>query len=130
MNGRGKSDSPIVPAKPSNKGRVATPAEGVEERGLPKGNPGEPTRFRTQSRSHLQQALGRVRQAAIRGRKGQFTTLWHHVYHVDRLRQTYFGLKRHAAPGVDRVTWHRYGEDLEANLTDLSSRLQRGAYRA
>ena len=131
MNGRGKSDSPIVPAKPSNKGSVETrPAEGVEGRGLPKGNPGEPTRSRTQSRSDLPQALDRVRQAAIRDRKGKFTTLWHHVYRADRLRQAYFGLKRPAAPGVDRVTWQRYGEDLEANLTDLSWRLQRGAYRA
>lgn len=132
MNGRGKSDGPIVPVKPSNKGRAAAtrPAEGVEGRGRPKGNSGEPTRSRTQSRSDLPQALDRVRQAAVRDRKGKFTTLWHHVYRVDRLRQAYFGLKRHAAPGVDRVTWQRYGEDLEANLTDLSARLQRGAYRA
>ena len=132
MNGRGKSDRSIVPAKPSNKGRAAVtrPAEGVEGRGRPKGNSGEPIRSRTQSRSDLPQALDRVRQAAIRDRKGKFTTLWHHVYRVDRLRQAYFGLKRHAAPRVDRVTWQHYGEDLEANLTDLSSRLQRGAYRA
>ena len=92
MNGRGKSDSPIVPAKPSNQGRAAATrlAEGVEGRGLPKGNSGEPTRSRTQSRSDLQQALDRVRQAAVRDRKGQFTALWHHVYCVDRLRQAYF----------------------------------------
>jgi len=35
-----------------------------------------------------------------------------------------------AAPGVDGQTWRQYGEDLEANLQDLSGRLKRGAYRA
>lgn len=39
MNGCGKSDSPIVPVKPSNKGCGAPlSAERVEERGLAKGN--------------------------------------------------------------------------------------------
>ena len=132
MNGRGKSDRSVVPAKPSNQGDVAAtpPAEGVEGRGRPKGNAGEQTRFRAQIRSDLPQALDRVRQAAQRDREQQFTTLWHHVYNPDRLREAYLGLKRNAAPGVDRVTWHSYGEDLEAQLTDLSSRLKRGAYRA
>ena len=132
MNGRGKSDRSIVPAKPSNKGDVAAtpPAEGVEGRGRPKGNAGEQTRSRAQIRSDLQHALDRVRQAAERDREKQFTTLWHHVYNPDRLREAYLGLKRNAAPGVDRVTWQCYGEDLEANLADLSSRLKRGAYRA
>jgi hypothetical protein len=39
MDGCGKSDSPIVPVKPSNKGCGALQyAEKVEERGLTKGN--------------------------------------------------------------------------------------------
>jgi RNA-directed DNA polymerase len=49
---------------------------------------------------------------------------------VARLREAYLGLKRKAAPGVDRVTWQSYGEELEANLQDLSERLRGGAYRA
>jgi retron-type reverse transcriptase len=60
----------------------------------------------------------------------RFTSLWHHVYNVDRLRLAYKRLKRRAAPGVDGETWRHYGEDLEANLQDLSGRLRRGAYRA
>ena len=64
MNGRGKSDSSIVPKKLPNKGRGAPrPAEGVEGRGLAKGNPDRQTRFRTQSRGDLQHALVRIRQA-------------------------------------------------------------------
>ena len=46
------------------------------------------------------------------------------------MRTAYLGLKRNAAPGVDGETWRHYGEDLEANLQDLSERLKRGAYRA
>jgi len=89
MNGRGKSDSPIVPTKSPNKGGApAGPlAEGMEGRGLAKGNSGEQNRSRAQNRSDLNRALDRVRQAAARDRVLQFTTLWHHVYNLDRLRE-------------------------------------------
>jgi len=43
MNGHGKSDRPVVPAKPPNKPAQAG-AEAVEERGLPKGNTASETR--------------------------------------------------------------------------------------
>ena len=131
MNGRGKSDKPIVPGKSPNKGLGAPRfAEGMEERGLTKGNPHQQNRFRTQRREDLQHALGRIRQAARNDRKAQFTALWHHIYDLDRLREAYFGLKRNAAPGVDRVTWQSYGQHLEATLRVLSQRLRPGAYRA
>ena len=74
--------------------------------------------------------MERIRQAACREKELRFTSLWHHVYNVDRLRKAYFKLKRKAAAGVDDVTWEQYGEDLEDNLQDLSQRLRRGAYRA
>ncbi len=80
--------------------------------------------------SELQSALQRIRQAACRDRGLRFTALWHHVYDIDCLREAYFGLKRHAAPGVDGETWQHYGGTLEGNLQDLSSRLTRGGYRA
>jgi group II intron reverse transcriptase/maturase len=78
----------------------------------------------------VQQALARVRQAARKDKKLRFTTLLHHIYNPSMLREAYFGLKRDAAPGVDGQTWRSYGQDLEANLQDLSARLKRGAYRA
>ncbi len=132
MNGLRKSDSPIVPEKSPNKGgqNAAPPAEGMEGRGLAKGNSGEQTRARAQDRQALQQALDRVREAATRDKRLKFTTLWHHVYDMDRLREAYLGLKRNAAPGVDQVTWRSYGRNLEENLKGLSERLKRGAYRA
>jgi retron-type reverse transcriptase len=74
--------------------------------------------------------LSRIRQAARRDKRQQFTALWHHVYDVRRLEEAYLALNRKGAAGVDQTTWAGYDENLEANLEDLSSRLQRGAYRA
>ena len=79
---------------------------------------------------NLPNAMERIRQAASRDKKLRFTTLWHHVYNVERLEKAYFGLKRNAAPGVDDETWRHYGENLGGNLQDLADRLKRGAYRA
>jgi group II intron reverse transcriptase/maturase len=80
--------------------------------------------------TNLPNALERIRQAAGRDRQMQFTSLWHHVYNVEALREAYQSLKRDASPGVDGQTWRNYGKQLEENLMDLSQRLQRGAYRA
>jgi len=129
MDGRRKSDSPVVPGKPPNKAGGPA-AEAVEGRGLAKGNSPERNADRTQSRATAQSALERVRQAAEKDWRQRFTALLHHVYDVERLRVAYLALKRDAAPGVDGQTWRHYGEELEANLRDLSERLKRGAYRA
>jgi group II intron reverse transcriptase/maturase len=126
-----KSDKPVVPLKGANKerGRPRS-AERLEERGLAKENPHEQSKFWTQGQVDLTHALERIRDAARRNRKVQFTALWHHVYTVNRLRQAYYALKRDAAAGIDGVTWRGYGENLEENLKDLSIRVQRGSFRA
>jgi hypothetical protein len=59
--------------------------------------------------------LARVRQIAAEDKEAKFTTLWHHVYDADRLREAFYGLKRNSAKGVDGETWEHYGENLEAN---------------
>jgi group II intron reverse transcriptase/maturase len=102
----------------------------MEGRRLANRNSNHRNRARAQNRIALQQALARVRQAASKDKEGKLTTLWHHVYAIDRLEQAYFDLKRTSAPGVDGETWQHYGEDLEGNLADLSRRLRCGAYRA
>jgi group II intron reverse transcriptase/maturase len=131
MNGGGKSDRPVVPAKGANNGGgKPCPAERLEGRGLAKGNPGEQSRFWTQGQYDLTHALDRIRAVAKEDKDERFTALWHHVYNVNRLRQAYQSLKRDASPGVDGVTWAEYGQSLEAKLKDLSGRLQRGAYHA
>jgi len=128
-NGRGKSDSPIVPVKRPNKTEEPV-AEVVEGRGLTKGNPPECNALRTQSRIGMSSALERIRVAARKDRKQRFTALLHHVYDIECLRTAYLAIKRDAAAGIDGQTWQQYGEDLERNLKDLSARLKRGAYRA
>jgi RNA-directed DNA polymerase len=129
MDDRGKSDSPVVPAKPPNKAARAA-AEVVEGRGLAKGNTDQQNALRTQSRDGCApSALGCVRRVAEKDGKARFTALLHHVT-VDRLRAAFEALSRSAAPGVDGVSWQAFGQDLEANLRDLHERLQRGAYRA
>jgi group II intron reverse transcriptase/maturase len=129
MNEHGKSDSPVVPEKSSNKARTSA-AEKMEGRGLAKGNPSQQNASRTQGRTSAPSALERVRQAAQGNKNAKFTALMHHIYNLETLRTAYFQLKRQAAPGVDGETWQHYGEVLEENLQDLSHRLRRGAYRA
>jgi group II intron reverse transcriptase/maturase len=129
MNEQGKSDRPEVPVKSPNKAGQPV-AEGVEGRGLAKGNSLQQNASRTPSRTGASSALERVRQAAKGDKKMRFTALLHHIYNLETLRMAYFRLKKEAAPGVDGETWRHYGEDLESNLQNLSERLKRGAYRA
>jgi len=129
MNEHGKSDRSVVPAKSPNKA-VQPATEGIEGRGLAKGNRLQPNASRTPSRSGAPSALERVRQAASKDKETRFTALLHHIYNLETLRMAYYGLKKEAAPGVDGETWRHYGETLENNLQDLSHRLKRGAYRA
>src|SRR6266403_5498477 len=122
-----KSDSGIVAMKPMNKaGRPA--AELAEPRPGTKGNAGQQSTHRTQSRARVTQALDRVRKAARQRKKEQFTSLLHHM-NVDLLRTAFYALKRKAAPGVDGMMWADYEADLEPRLEDLHGRVHRGAYR-
>jgi group II intron reverse transcriptase/maturase len=124
--------------KPTNK--VAHPAaeqsvvesaaaEPVEPRTGTKGNAGQQSTRRAQSRISVSQAQERIRQAARVRKKEKFTALLHHIS-IELLEQAYFELKEDAAPGVDGLTWRTYEADLDRNLTDLHERVHRGAYRA
>ena len=126
----GKSDSRVVPKKVPNKARRRV-AEGLEGRRLAKRNRPQATTFRTQGRARVDVALGRVRQAAKQKKGERFTALLHHIYAAVHAwcRITFYNLERDAAPGVDGETWEHYGEQLEANLADLSDRLRSGTYR-
>jgi len=128
MNGMEKSDSAIVAVKSANKGASA-PAEPVEPRAGPEGNPGGQSTRRTQDRESVSQAANRIRQFVQRERKVRPTTLLHHVT-VDALRWAFFELKKNAAAGADGMTWRMYGKELEGRLADLHDRVHSGAYRA
>ena len=128
MHERGKSDSPVVPAKPPNNA-VQAAAEVVEERRLAKGNTDSTTRPGHRAGPGVSSGLDRVREVARRDKEARFTALLHHV-DLPRLRTAYWAIRPQAAPGVDGVTWAAYGQDLEANLRDLHERLHAGRYQA
>ena len=129
MNDPRQSDRPVVPTKSPNNAERSV-AEGMEGRGLAKGNPRQQNAPRTLSRDGARSALERVREAAERDKQVRFTALLHHVYNVEHLNAAYRALKRDAGPGIDGETWEHYGQALGENLADLSGRLKRRAYRA
>src|ERR1700726_2135428 len=128
MHGHEKSDPAIVAVKPANNAEQSA-AEPVERRAGTKGNAGQLSTCRTQSRESVSQALERIRKVARERKQEKFTALFHHIS-IDLLEASFFELQENAAPGVDRLTWKDYDADLERNLTDLHDRVHRGAYRA
>ena len=123
-----ESDSGIVPMNHPNKdGRPLE--EGEEGRTLIKENTHQLSTRSTQSEIRVSQGLAGVRKAARERKEMKFTSLLHHVT-VDLLRDSFYALKRKAAPGVDGITWREYEAGLEDRLADLHSRVHRGAYRA
>jgi RNA-directed DNA polymerase len=123
-----KSDSLIVPKKPSNNG--ASPAEMVEGRGEAKGNAEQTTASRTLSRSSCaSMGLQRVREAARRNRRLRFSALLHHIT-PQLLADSFYSLQRNAAAGVDGVRWREYEEILAQRVPVLHRMIHTGAYRA
>ena len=74
MHERGKSDSPVVPAKPPNKAASAA-AEAVEGRRLAKGNAASETRPGRSAGVSVSSGLDRVRQVARKDKDARFTAL-------------------------------------------------------
>ncbi len=77
----------------------------------------------------MSQGLSGVRRVAKEKKQERFTALLHHLT-VDLLRDSFYALRRKAAPGVDGVTWKEYETGLEDRLVDLHGRVHRGTYRA
>src|SRR5262245_35121332 len=128
MNVQEKSDCAVVPVnQPNNEGQPS--AEAGERRARTKENIVQSHMSPTQSGERMSQGLRGVRQAARERKQERFTALLHHLG-VDLLRDSSYGLKPKAAPGVDGVTWEEYETGLEDRLVDLHNRVHRGAYRA
>ena len=128
MYGMEKSDSGVVAMKSANKG-ASDPAESMERRTEPEGNPGSQSTRRAQDRESVTQAADRIRRFVQREPRERLTALLHHVT-VDALRWAFFELKKDAAAGADGMTWGMYEEGLEGRLADLHDRVHSGAYRA
>src|SRR5215472_3847926 len=114
MNVGGESYGRVLPAKCPNKDGKPS-AEGAEQT----------TASQIQCWGSALSGLSRVREAARRDKRLQFTALLHHVS-VLLLQDSFYALKREAAPGVDGRTWKDYETDLDKRLEDLHSRVHRG----
>jgi retron-type reverse transcriptase len=123
-----ESERAVLPMKPPNNEAQAL-AEVAEGRARTKENTSQSHTPPAQDGRGVSQGLAGVRKAAKERKQERFTTLLHHLT-VDLLRESYYALKRNAAPGVDGVRWQEYEEGLEDRLIDLKDRIHRGAYRA
>src|SRR6266852_1495565 len=128
VNVQEQSDCVVVPMNQPNKEGQPS-AEAGEGRAQTEENIVPSSMHPTQSGKRMSQGLNGVRKAAKDRKQERFTALLHHMS-VDLLRDSFFALKRKAAPGVDGVTWQEYETGLEDRLVDLHSRVHRGAYRA
>jgi RNA-directed DNA polymerase len=104
MNERGKSDGPVVPAKPPNNAGQPAAEVVVEGRGSVEGNAARETRAGRRAGVRASSDLDRVRRVAQQDRDGRLTALLHHVT-AERLAVSFRALGPGAAAGVDGVTW-------------------------
>ncbi len=130
MNADGKSDGSVLPTNPTNKDAAEASAESGKGR-LPANRNTESSNLaRTPSRKERRPSglLG-VCEAARKSRDLKFTALLHHV-DKELLTSSFYELKKNAAIGVDRTTWHEYEVGLEDRIVDLHGRVHRGGFRA
>jgi len=103
-------------------------AESVERRVLTKGNSGDKPVTMTQCMGETDSGLARIHAAAKKDSHLRFNNLYHHMT-PELLERAYYKLNRHAASGVDGVSWEDYGDKLNSNIQDCHSRLHKGSYR-
>jgi RNA-directed DNA polymerase len=120
-----ESDEGMVPRKPA-KTRV-TPVELVEGRPEAEGKSAARNALPAQKGSSATTAMQRIGERARSHPQERFTNLLNHIK-LPLLKQAYERLRKHAASGVDQVTWHEYGERLDDRLADLEGRIHRGNY--
>jgi RNA-directed DNA polymerase len=73
--------------------------------------------------------LDRIAERAKANPKLRFTALAHHLTE-DFLRETWHGLNKRGASGVDGVSMQAYGDNLDGNLRNLVEALKAHRYRA
>jgi RNA-directed DNA polymerase len=123
-----KSDCAAVPVnQPNKEGKPS--AEAGEGRAQAKENIVQSRMPPTQSGNRMSQGLYGVRRAARERKQERFNSLLHHLS-LGLLRDSFYALKRQAAPGVDGMRWQEYETGLEDRLVDLHTRVHRGTYRA
>ena len=123
-----ESDGNIVPKKLANNG-AQPPAESMEGRTPTERNSQQKATHQAQDWDSVSNRLERVRQRAEAHKDEAFVSLFHHLK-VPLLRESFYSLKRKAAPGLDGVNWYEYERTLETRLPELQEELHKGSYRA
>jgi hypothetical protein len=72
--------------------------------------------------------LLRIAEKARKEASFKFTSLYH-LMNEELLRECFKRLRKDAAAGIDEMTKEQYAANLDANLSDLTGRLHRMAYR-
>jgi retron-type reverse transcriptase len=115
----------MVPEKPAK--TWVTPVELVEERVAAEGKSTARNASPAQDGNDALTTLQRIGKRAEERPEEKLTNLLSHIK-MPLLKEAYLRLKKHAATGVDEVTWDEYGERLDERLLDLQDRVQRGSY--
>ena len=123
-----ESDQAIVPVNQPNK-QERSWAEDGEERAQTKENTAGSNTSPTPSGKRVSQGPAGVRRTANERRQKKFTALLRHLS-VDLLRDSFYALRRKAAPGVDGVRWWEYKTGLGVDSLICTAGVHRGAYRA
>ena len=96
------------------------------------------TKLRSSQRKHGLDKKGQENmQTSLRGiasrakvhKKFKFGNLYS-LLNEENLKSCFYELKRDAAPGVDKIDYYEYLENLDANISDLVKRLKKRKYRA
>ena len=117
MNVPEESDRAILPMNQPNNEDPSSMDVG-EGRAWAKENIVQSDTSPTQSGKRVSQGLSGVRKAAKVRKQERLTALLHHL-NVGLLRDSFYALKRQAAPGVDGVTWQEYETGVEDRIADL-----------
>jgi len=72
--------------------------------------------------------LHRIAEKARKEPQFKFTSLYH-LMNEEHLRECFKRLRKDAAAGIDKMTKEKYAENLDSNLSNLTERLHRMAYR-
>ena len=72
--------------------------------------------------------LERIAEMARKHPGEKLTTLAHHI-NEDTLKECHRDMDRQKAVGVDGVSWDRYEQNLQDNISGLMQRMRKGAYR-
>jgi RNA-directed DNA polymerase len=122
-----ESDALMVPTCKKSAKTWVTPVESMEGKGAANGKLASRNALSAQDEAGALTFLERVGQRAKERKGERFNNLVSHIK-VPLLKQAYRRLHRQAAPGVDGITWRKYGENLDARLRDLQDRVHRGSY--